>query len=796
MSSTKKTAFLKNFWKSTSNIILQNRKMWLGIISIITVFMVFMITKLEMSYELARILPQSDNNHKLYEKFKERFGEDGNVLVVAFESDKLYDIKIFNQWYDLSKEIKSINGIKNVASTATLYEVVKNQSLNKLELKPLVPKRPEIQSEIDSIKANIEKYPFYKGFIYSNDSKAHLMAITFSQSKLNSKERITMTRNIQAKAEAFGAKNDIKMHFSGMPFIRTNFMAKVSKELGMFMVLAFLVTTLILFLFFRSLKTVFYAVFVVLIAVIWSVGFISLLNYKITILTGLIPPLIIVIGIPNTIFLINKYQEEYIRLKDKFKALQITIEKIGKTTFLANVTTFIGFIVFYFTGSPLLLEFGLVAAICVMATWVISLILIPIIFSYTSVPNDKHIRHLDNKNITKILDYVNFIVHQRRTNLYWFIIALVAISIYGITKIKALGYVVDDLPEKDPIYTDLKFIEKHFQGVIPFELAIDTKKPDGVFDPIVLNKIKIAQKEFAKHPEFTKPVSVVEGIKFVYQGFRGGDPKYYTLPGALELQKLGEFGATAKGKENLFNSIIDSTKRFTRVSFQTGDVGTVRMKELIDTLQAKVDTIFNYDRELAKWKPQSEQIEATLTGNGVVFTKGNDYLLGNLRDSTILAIILVSMVMATQFLNYRTILISTIPSIIPLIITAGIMGYFNIPLKPSTTLIFSIAFGIASDGTIYFLTKYKDEILSGKSIGEAVTHTIKFTGISMFYTAIILFFGFGIFIASGFKGTIFLGLLVSVTLLIGMISNLVLLPAFLMTMDKKQTKKALKKNGR
>lgn len=795
MSSIKKISVLKDFWKSIASIILQNRKFWLGFVAAITVFMAYMITKLEMSYELARILPMSDANHKLYEDFKARYGEDGNVLVVAIETDKIYDLEVFNQWYDLSKEIKNINGIKNVASNTSLFEIINDDSQKKLNFKSIVSQRPKTQAEVDSIKSKIERYPFYKGFIYSEDGLAHLMAITFSQSKLNSKDRITMTRNIQAKAEEFGQKNGIKVHFSGMPFIRTNFMAKVSKELGMFMVLAFLVTTLILFLFFRSFKIVFYAVFVVLIAVIWSVGFISLLDYKITILTGLIPPLIIVIGIPNTIFLINKYQEEYLKLNDKFKALYITIEKIGKTTFIANVTTFIGFIVFYFTGSPLLLEFGLVAAICVMATWAISLVLIPIIFSYTSPPKSKHVRHLENKNISKILDWVNFIVHYRRTKLYWFIFGLVLVSFYGITKIKALGYVVDDLPENDPIYTDLKFIEKHFQGVIPFEISIDTKRPDGVMDPLVLNKIKVVQKEFAKHPEFTKPVSIVEGIKFIYQGYRGGDPKYYTLPGALELQKLGEYGTSAKGKESLFTSFLDSTKQYTRVSFQTGDVGTIRMGQLIDTLQAKVDTIFNYDKELAAWKPKSEQIEATLTGNGVVFTKGNNYLLGNLRDSTILAIILVSMVMATQFLNYRTILISTIPSIIPLIITAGIMGYFKIPLKPSTTLIFSIAFGIASDGTIYFLTKYKDEMLSGKSISDAVSNTIKFTGISMFYTAIILFFGFGIFVASGFKGTIFLGLLVSVTLLIGMISNLVLLPAFLMTMDKRQTQKALKNNG-
>jgi predicted RND superfamily exporter protein len=321
---------------------------------------------------------------------------------------------------------------------------------------------------------------------------------------------------------------------------------------------------------------------------------------------------------------------------------------------------------------------------------------------------------------------------------------------------------------------------------------VDTKEDNGVFNPVILTQIKVLQREFSKYPEFTKPLSIVEGLKFVYQGYRGGDPKYFVLPPAMELQKMAEYVKGTGQGENMLSAFLDEKKQKTRISFQSTDVGTVRMREMFTALQAKADTIFNFDKESSQWKPKEQQVDVKLTGNGLVFTKGNDYLLGNLGESTLLAIILVSMVMASQFLNFRTVMISTIPSIIPLIITAGIMGYFGIPLKPSTTLIFSIAFGIASDGTIYFLTKYKEEILKGKTISQAVSETIKYTGISMFYTAIILFFGFGIFVASGFKGTVFLGLLVSITLLIGMISNLILLPCFLMTLDKKQSLKQSK----
>ncbi|MBA4850029.1 MMPL family transporter [Emticicia sp. BO119] len=775
------------FWYNISKIILKNRRSWLVFLTLMTALMAYMASQIQMSYELARILPQTDDNYKLYEDFKKRFGEDGNVMVIAIESDKIYHLPVFNQWYELAKSVKAIEGIKNVVSNTNLFEIVRNDSLMRFDFKPLVPQKPKSQTELDSIRKKIETFPFYRGFVYSKESNAHLMAITFDQTKLNSKGRITITREIETEAKTFGQKNGIEMHFSGMPFIRTNFISKVTDEMIKFMFLAFLVTIGILYLFFRSVRTALFTALLVMISVVWSVGIIVLLGFKITILLGLIPPLIIVIGIPNTIFLVNKYQEEFLKHSDKMRALSVAIEKIGKTTFLANVTTSIGFFVFYFTGSPLLLEFGLVSAICIMATWAVSLILISILLSYSAPPSAKNVRHLENKHITAFLKFVNSLVHTRRTALYIFIGILVVISAFGMSRLRAIGYIVDDLPQNDPIYADLKFIEKHFHGVVPFEVEIDTKRENGVLNPQILNKIKVMQREFAKYEEFTNPISVVEAIKFVYQGYRGGNEKYYQLPGALELQKLANYAGSVRGKQNLFTSFIDSTNQYTRISFQCADAGTVRIKELVDSLQPKIDSIFNYDLEAKQWLPKENQIEAKVTGNGVVFMKGNNYLLKNLVESTALAIVLVCVVMATQFFDVRMILISTLPSIIPLIITAGVMGYLGIPLKPTTTLVFSIAFGISSDGTIYFLTKYKDEIINRNlTVSQAITETIMYTGFSMIYTGIILFFGFGIFVASNFKGTVFLGTLVSITLLMGMISNLVLLPAFLMTLDKRK----------
>jgi predicted RND superfamily exporter protein len=424
------------------------------------------------------------------------------------------------------------------------------------------------------------------------------------------------------------------------------------------------------------------------------------------------------------------------------------------------------------------------------------MMLVPIVFSYLPNPSVKHIKHLTNKNLNKILDKIDYWVHHYRKRIYATVVIVTAISIYGITLMKPLGYVVDDLPAKDPVLVDLKYFEKNYHGVLPFEISIDTKKPNGVFADggKTLYKINKMQKLFKQYPEFSNALSVVEGIKFFNQAYNDGEIKSFRLPGAMDLQKLADYAnieSNSKDKQNQFAAFIDSTKRYTRVSIQMADIGSIRMKELVDELRPRIDSVFNFDYETNTWVSLENKYNVVLTGNSLMFLTGNRFLVQNLLESVLLAIILIAIVLYTLFMSPRMIFISVIPSLIPLIITAGLMGFFHIYLKPSTILIFSIAFGIASDGTLYFLTKYRQELKLHKgSISKTVSLTIKETGVSMIYTAIILFCGFGIFTASSFGGTAALGILISVTLLIAYCSNLILLPCFLLSLEKRLTNKA------
>ncbi|MES2398268.1 MAG: MMPL family transporter [Bacteroidota bacterium] len=672
-------------WKYFSGSLLRNKAVYTTVVLLITAFMGYETSKVELSYDFAQILPDDDSTFIEYQNFKKHFGEDGNVMVMGFEDKNLFQYEKFKDWYELSKTIKNIQGIKDLMSVPTVYKFVKNDSLERFDFVPLIKHPVKNQQDVDSIKADFLSLPFYEGIIYNKETGANVMAITFTKKDLNSKRRLTIVAEIRALAETFSKKHNIEMHYSGMPYIRSQVMTKVSHEMTLFLTLAIFVTALILWVFFRSGSVVFYSLIITGVGVLWSMGIMHLFGYKITILSGLIPPLIMVIGLPNCIFLINKYQSEFVAHGNKIKAITRSIETIGVTLFLANITTAIGFGVLYFTKSLMLVEFGIVAAISVMTTYAITLILVPVVLSLLSTPKEKHTRHQDGKVINKALDMVDHLVQERRMAIYVTTTVLTLICFWGMTFIDMNGYVVDDLPKKDPIYTDLHFFESNFNGVLPFEISVDTKKENGLFadNAKALYKIKALQNMFAEYPVFSKPLSIIEAIKFSYQAYHDGNPKYYKLPGVSDLKTLSEYTGSLKGQNNKLAKFIDSTKQTTRVSYQAADIGSKKMKELMAKLRPRIDSIF----------PPADYKVST-TGHSLVFLKNNDYLLSNLLESLLIEIILIAVVGIALFRSVRIIVLSKLPCLIPLVITAGIMGFLDIRFKPSTILIFSIAFGI------------------------------------------------------------------------------------------------------
>ncbi len=802
--------------KKLAYFILKYRLSLLFTVIAISVVMGFFGSKVEIAYNNPRLLPSTDSASIDYDFFKSKFGQDGTVLVIGIKKDELNTLANYNAWAKAGDDIKNLAGIKNVLSIARLKDLSLNDSLGKFEFVKLKGSNPTTQTELEDLLLKINSMKFYEGYVFSRETNCAAMLVTFYEKDLNTKNRLGIVDNIKSVADSFAKATNIEVHYSGLPFIRTGIMRKISYEMSFFLLLALLVTSLILIVFFRFIPPMIFSLIVVSLGVITSIGFVVLFCYKLTILSGLIPPLIIVIGVPNCILILNKYHTEIVKGVSKMAALHIAIQRSFVSLFFANITTSIGFAVFCATKNQILFEFGLVASISVMATFAYSLILVPIIFSYLKVPTKRQLKHLEGKSLRKSLDKVALITVNNRKSIYTTVTILVIVCFIGALKIRAFGFVVDDIPKSDVLIQDLRYFEEKYGGVLPFEIAIDTKKENGVIADAgrCLYRIHRTQKLLSHYPELSRPLSVVEFVKFLYQSYKGGDEKYYKMPSATDLSKIAEYikedigdseknkqagldqkklierNDTKKEKRSQVRTFLDSTKRFTRISVQMKDVGSVRVKALVKELKPRIDSIFNYDDDAKQWLPKDEQYDIRITGNSIMFLKGNDFLINNLIESVVLAIVLIALLMLTLFTSFRMILISTIPSLVALLITAGVMGYLGIPLKPSTILVFSIAFGISSDGTLYFLTKYRHEIKRNKlSISDAVKLTISETGVSMIYTAIVLFFGFGMFALSGFGGTQALGILISFTLIVAYCANLVLLPAFLLSLEKHLTNK-------
>jgi predicted RND superfamily exporter protein len=728
-----------------------------------------------MTYDYAKVIPKDDPDFVEYIKFKETFGEDGNILVIGVKSEDLFKLDFLNDWYKLSKELEARPGVEKVVSITNTYTLFRNDSLKALQIKPVLTKPLANQAEADSFQTFLRSLKIYDGLLYNADSNVTLIAVTLKKKELDSKARIPLVNDIETRANAFGKKYNTKMHFSGLPYVRTIMSSKVADEIKIFTFLSILITAIFIFIFFRFLSAVLLSLVVVTVGVVATLGCLAMLDYKITMLTGILPPLMVIIGVQNCIYLLNVYHQEYTLHGNKMKALTRLISKNGLPLFLTNVTTAVGFMVFSFSGSAMLDQFSVVSGIIIMLVYVVSLVFIPIVYSYLPPPKNKHTKHLDAKRLNKVLDYCNFLIYNKRKSIYIVTIVLVVVSLIGSFQVKNLGYVVDDLPETDPVFMDLKFFERNLKGTLPFEISIDTKTKDGVKDYVTLQKINRLEKELYKIPEFSKPMSVVDVLKFANQGMHDGDERYFMVPNVIDISNIVDYLPKQEYSKSLIKSMVDSNYQVARISVQMADIGSQKMKVFTNIVQAKIDSIF-----------PKEDYKVKITGTSAIFLKGNDYLIENLIQSMIAALLIISIMMAFLFFSWRMVLISLIPNLIPLIMTFGIMGFFGIRLKPSTIIIFSIAYGIVVDFTIHYLAKYRNSLKKHNwDMRIAITESVNDAGPSIIYTAVALFGGFIIFAASNFGGTVALGVLTSLALIFGMFMNLILLPSILLSLEKR-----------
>jgi hypothetical protein len=736
-----------------------------------------------MTYTEANLLPKKHIVNQQYDDFLSKFGEEGNLIVIGFKDPNFFTPTAFKEWNELMSALKLSKSVELVVSISDLKKLQKDTLAQKFELVPLIEQDQKInQDYLNNVKTELfNNLPFYEGLLFNKKSGSIRSAIYLKKEIVNTAERKTfIIETLLPKIEKFEKNTGIDLRVSGMPYIRTINAENMKGEIGLFIGAALLITSLIFFFFFRSFRATFISICILLFGVMWSFGTLGLFHYKITILTAIIPPLIIVIGITNCIFLINKYQQEIKLHQNQAKALQRVISKIGVSTLMTNLTTAAGFATFMITGNELLYEFGLVTSINVITVYLLTLLIVPIMYSFMSMPKEKHLYHLSKNYLSSVLGWVEKVVKTKRTAIYTVYILLLVFSVVGVMQMKVSGSLIGEMPKSASFFKDILFYEKEFNGVMPLEIMIDTKRKKGVMKLSTMKKMDELQKTIEQIPELSKPVSIVNLVKYSKQAFYNGNPEYYELPTSQEQVFILSYAknATKNTKENLMKSYVDSTGQYARITTYMKDIGTKDMAIIEGKLRTKIDAIFPKDR-----------YEVTLTGKALVFQKGTSYLINNLIESLIFAIFLIAGLMAYMFRSAKMILVSVITNILPLCITSGLMGYLGIPLKPSTILVFSIAFGISVDNAIQFMAKYRHDLkMNDGKIKKSVFSALQETGVSTFYTSIVLIFGFAIFTLSSFSGTVALGGLISCTLLFAMFANLLVLPALVLTFEKKKTK--------
>jgi predicted RND superfamily exporter protein len=769
----KKSQF--SFWGSVARLILRNRFLILLGIVATTFFWASQWQYMQFTYSEANLLPDKHPENVRYQKFLHTFGEEGNLIVIALQDTAFFQADKLKAWEKLNQKLTAFPEIESVLSVENLQGLTKNTQKERFDFVPLLDSTSRDQKTLNQFKQRLFlELPFYKDLLFNPETGTIRSLVYMKKDVVNTAARKDFIfKNLIPEVERFEKSEQSDLRVSGMPYVRTLNAQNIVDEIGLFVLFATLLTSLIFFLFFRSFRATFISLLVVLIGVMWAFGVLGFLRYEITVLTALIPPLIIVIGVPNCIFLINKYQLEVAKHGNKAKSLQRVITKIGNATLMTNLTTASGFATFILTNSKILKEFGIVASLNIIGIFLLSLLMIPIVYSFLPRPNSKHLKHLKNKWMERIVREMETIVRHKKIAVYSVALIGLVLGIIGIYQIKISGSLIEDMPKKAAFFDDIVFFENEFNGIVPLEISIDAKRPKGIYSLSTLRRINRLHETIAEIPELSTPVSIVNAYKYAKQAYYNGNVNYYQLPSPQENRFIIPYINNASGDGNLLTNYVDSTGQLARITTFMRDVPTDRMEQIEADLLKAIGKIF-----------PEKRFTVEMTGKSLLFLKGTHYLIKNLFLSLLLAVVLIALFMAYMFRSTKMIVVSLIPNLLPLIITAGVMGYTGIPLKPSTILVFSIAFGISVDDTIHFLAKYRQELIdSDWKIKRSVYAALKETGISMFYTSVVLFFGFIVFMSSNFGGTRALGGLVAVTLMFAMLANLVLLPSLLISLE-------------
>ncbi len=738
-------------------------KIVLLILALLTIGAFFLLSRLSFDYNFENFFPEQDKETEYYRYFREVFETDNDFAIVGLvNQDGIFDLDFLERADSISSELKKIKYVEQVNSALDIKDGVRDPLIGHVFQRPLFRWTDPEKYKADSVR--IFNRPELVGSFFSEDGTAILIHVRHKQF-LHKQGCDSLSADLQSLVKNAGFDES---YVVGRAIGQVYYVDMMQRELMIFMSISMVLIILFLIIAFRSWWGVWVPITVVLLSIIWTLAVMQLTGKKIDLMLTILPTILFVVGISDVVHIVSRYFEELRLGKAKIQALVTAYKEIGIATFLTSLTTAVGFITLISSNIKPISEFGIYTAIGVFVAFILAYTLLPAVLVLSSVPSkiiaktNKNIwEGVLSKTLVKVLKYQKSIVLGS--------LVVVGLSIWGISKIEINNFILEDLKAEDPLKKEFDFFADKFSGARPFELSIQLKENASAFDVKTLSEIEKIENYLKTEYGVGNVMSHVGIIKTAHRTWMGGSEEYNRIPedSLLMAQLVNLLHRPQAG--NLLNYFVDEEKALLRLTGKVDDLGSIVFREK--------------DKKFYDWIESNlpdASFDARITGTAFLIDSNNVHLSANMIQGLIIAFIIIAIIAGIMFKSLVIIPIALIPNMLPLLMIGGIMGFMNVDLKVSTSIIFTIAFGIAVDDTIHFLTKLRLQLREGKSLVYSIKRTFMSTGKAIIVTTLILCGGFMTLIASDFLSTFYLGLLISLTLIFAVISDLLLLPILIL----------------
>jgi predicted RND superfamily exporter protein len=720
----------------------------------------FQLKHLKFDYDFEAFFPNEDSELEVYETHRNRFEWDNEFVLLGLENKKGIFRKDFLTKIDtLTKELNQIRYISRVISPTN----IKNVSLSGLA--PVQKRLLHIDDESlykeDSI--NIYNTPELVGSFFPKDAKSLSIFIKTDEG-LSKVKCDSLARNIE---NTFKKYHFDEVHFVGRIVAQDVYLKNLQKEFTYFLGISFVLLILFLWISFRSAYGVIVPITIVIISIFWTLGIMAMVGQALDIMTVMLPTMIFIAGMSDVVHFFSKYFEEIAKGTEKQKIFPLILKEVGFPTFLTLITTIVGFLSLLFSSIKPIKDFGIYTSIGIAIAFCLTYTLLPALLYFFTPKKLVAVHSHDNKTYN-VMRTVLFWIFRNQKTIIVVSSLLVVLSIIGVYKIKVNNILLEDLSDTVKIKQDFVYFDEHYSGARPLELAIEIKnKNKTVWDYDIMRQLNevddFLKKEY--HAGFMySPAMLTKTLNKAFNDQITGEGKF---PSEEEYEQIKKQLISNKKNKDI-KRIITVDGKFARINGKIGDVGSIIVNERNQHFTDFIKTHIN-----------SNDIEIKITGAAHLIDRNNAYMVTNMTQGFLFSIIVIALLTYFLHRSWRMVIVFILPNFIPLLIIAGIMGFAGIELKAATSLVFSIAFGVATDDTIHFISRLKIELGYGKSLIYAFKRTYFETGKPILLTTFILMGGFVSLMISDFQSTFYFGFLICITIIIAVIADLFLLPVLL-----------------